>query len=113
MLNKNDLTALTIRDMTMGLLEVCSGGLRGVAIRSLTYGEYNDRETVSKEPLRVVIRCHAHKTMKFYGAALVVVTNPMILDLLNTYVEHVRPQIGPTALLSTDESPLFPTKTAK
>lgn len=98
-----------LRDVVMGLLEVASGGLRGVAIRSLTLGEYEARE-IERNPRTVTLRCHAHKTSKFYGAALLVLTDPLLVAVLDAYVAHARLLIGDPNELAKKSSPLFPTK---
>lgn len=112
MLEDFSVTPHNLRDKVMGLLEIASGGLRGVAIRSLTLGEYEARE-IERNPLRVTLRCHAHKTSKFYGAALLILTDPRLISVLDAYVEHARMLIGDPKILSLKPSPLFPTKQNK
>ncbi|TRY77481.1 hypothetical protein TCAL_13587 [Tigriopus californicus] len=109
--SQGDFVPSKIRDITMMILEMTSGGLRAVSIRNLTLGEFQDRQIVSRKPLEVIMRCSSHKTAKFYGAALFIIKSPMVHDFLEKYVKYARLGIGGSAgYLQQPESPLFPSK---
>lgn len=112
MLQDFTVTPHNLRDKLMGLLEISSGGLQGVAIRSLTLGEYEARQ-IEENPRRVILCCHAHKTAKFYGAAVLIISDPLVVNLLDAYVEYARMLIGDPKHLCLKSSPLFPTKQNK
>lgn len=75
---KLTVTPHNLRDKLKELLEVSSGNLRGVAIRSLTLGEFEEREN-EQNPRRVTLHYRALKTSKFCGAAHMIITDPLIM----------------------------------
>ncbi len=76
-------SAEEIRNVCMALLLITSLGHRGVAIRSMTVGEWTGRKMIGHgETQAVLVRVKAHKTRKFYGPADVVITRPYIRYLI-------------------------------
>eukprot|EP00094_Tigriopus_californicus_P012189 TCALIF_11781-PA protein Name:"Protein of unknown function" AED:0.20 eAED:0.34 QI:0/0.37/0.11/0.77/1/1/9/0/504 len=108
-LDKYAINPTFLRDLTMGLLELTTGGLRGVSIRSLTLKEYQRREVVSEEPFEVSMKCHAHRLARPYDISEVIVKSRIVMEVLSRYVEHSRLLIGDPTVLAKPGSPLFPT----
>lgn len=109
-LDKDKFTPQMIRDMVMALLELTCGGLRGIAIRTLTLQEYQDRDLKSQEPFIVTMKCHAHQTGQPSRPTEVTIQSAVVMAFLAQYVEHARINIGNPKYLVEPASPLFPTK---
>ncbi len=72
-----------VRNCVMGLLLVTSLGHRGVAVRSMTVGEWVDRKLVGPAGNQAVhVRVAKHKTRKFFGPADVFITRPSLKRLV-------------------------------